>query len=240
MNMGASWGFELYFESGISKLSLKKRFLKAIAPHKLHGESLKSPEGFEGIWLKRPDSEYGGANYGLSVTTSALTLSSLTLSTDMTIDAVEMDILDKVLLHVAQKLDPLFSFSSLETRYTANESGAMYYRNPYFFAMEPPGADSHQYIAEFLEDRNILQKVAEIQRVLPLEELIELLKKYCKVVVHGKNGVGILKRDYEGKDFAAYATYVYPHYFLRQLVRSRGVQLDEGLAEKYAKEFGIK
>lgn len=230
--MGAYWGFELHFAKVHDKGILKKRFLEAISPYVLYDKSEKSPSGVLGIWLKRPDSEYGGANYSLNVDDSRIVL-----ITDMTIDATEMGLLDEVMLKVSQQLNPVVAVSCLEGALgTINELSAMYYSDPYYFALEPPGNYRpviRQTLEQFLRDNKIKKKLAEIKKVLPLKELVEILRRYSEKVVLGQNGgIGILKGAAAN---GPNATYVFPHYFLRQVIRSRGIQLEGGFAEKYAK-----
>ena len=117
---------------------------------------------------------------------------------------------------------------------TINELG-MYYRNPYFYFLEPP-VDFIKLHA-FFENSAVLQKLSELRKAISPDELIETLKQHCEQVVRGQNGIGISK-DSHGKGYGE--SYVFPHYFLRKLARSRGVQLEEGYAEKYAEKLGIR
>lgn len=231
--MGAVyWGFTLYFGRSEDAMRFKEKFAKAIGPFTPDSKPLKKTRGSYSVHLKVPGSEQGGVAYHITTGPSD---SELNLITDMSDGVTEVDLLDDVMLAIAQKLGPTCALSIIETHDTANEHAAIFYRNPYFFLMEPPGTSSSESIENFLEDEMTLQKISEFKRILPLEELIAILRQHCKQVFVGERGVGILKGNYSSEEAC-----VYPHYFLRQLVRSRGVSLDEGFAEKYAREFGIK
>lgn len=118
-----------------------------------------------------------------------------------------------------------------------------HYRDPYFFCLDPRQSLENQrqntvrHIAdEFIYDKDALNKIAEIRKVLSLDELVNLLRKNCKKVAIGpKGGVTVWKGE-EGDTASAVSL----RYFLAQEVRRRGVHLEEGSAEQYAKELGIK
>ncbi len=227
---GTYWGFELHF-SRSKKETLEREFIKALTPF----AEIRSPttdKPYYDIWLKVPG---GGALYSLNTTATRVTL-----ITDMSIKGPEIILLDDVMLAVAQQLNPLRAISIMETLGTINELTAIYYSDPYYFLLEPPSTDPSDIrtgLKRLLQGFKEKKKLAEIKKILPLEELVEVLQKHCEKVVFGQNGgVGILK----GSSAKANATYVFPHYFLRQLVRQRGVALKEGFAEKYAMKLGIK
>lgn len=109
-------------------------------------------------------------------------------------------------------------------------SSIEHYRNPYFFCIEPP--KSRCYVPpDFLFNENMLKKVAEISKVLSRNELLILLQVHCKKVAIGpKMGVSVFK-GYTTNDAIAL------RYYLSKEVRKRGIQLEEGDAEQFAKKI---
>lgn len=228
--MGAVyWGFKLYFDESIGSREIEKEFVELLAKHTHDGKPPEKVEGkFYEIWLKLP-SGTNSANYSLRVAPF-----ELSLWTDMTISGEEVTLLDNIMFAIAKEMEPICACSNIEAHDTVNE-GSIYYSDPYFLVLEPPAPGSHVSIEEFLIDERALQKISEIKKVLPNKELLQIIKKYSKEIIIGKHGIGIVKLDCSYQE-----AYVYPHYFLRKLVRSRGVELEEGYAEKYAKELGIE
>ncbi len=111
---------------------------------------------------------------------------------------------------------------------------AEYYNNPYFFCVEPSlGPSYSDYDVSFLNDKTVLAKLAEIKKVMSRSELLSLIQKHSKeLTVNNGAGVGVLKDI--GSDP------VHPRYFIRKELRKRGVKLEDGYAEKYARERGLE
>jgi hypothetical protein len=258
MRMSITTGFYMIFEG--NKVDEKaKRFLKLIKPHctppskpKYYKEG--SFEGYSEIYVNMyyKDGVMRGLYFSLNFQRNEDTGNRATLSftTDFSIAASKenSEILYNIFLEVAAKLDPVFGSDINATDLTGPcEFPVEYYENPYFFCVEPKLRKisieerdrlrvGSTLLHDFLHNKDLESKLEEIKRVMGREELVALLKKYCRKVVLGEHGVGILKNMTEGhREF-----YVYPRYFIRKELRKRGVHLDEGLAEKYAKELGIK
>jgi len=82
----------------------------------------------------------------------------------------------------------------------------------------------------------------ELASSITPEELKKLVKKYKGPykVLEGK-GIGLLKLETNSDVHPLEKVrYVYPRYFIRKELRKRGLKFKDGLAEKYAKELGIK
>lgn len=141
---------------------------------------------------------------------------------------------------VCTKIDPLYALADSGIGvydYGPAWCAVEHYRNPYFFCLEPK-KERHGYdpAVDFIADKALLNRISEIQKVMSIDELVNLLRKHCvKVAVGPSGGVTVWKAENGGT-----ASAVGLRYFLAQEVRRRGVQLAEGSAEKYAKELGIK
>lgn len=150
----------------------------------------------------------------------------------------EIDLFHEIFLEACLKLKPVFG-SVHATMYELHRpliDQAEYYQNPYLFCVEPPlffrDFDPKAFY-DFLHNDGLVTKLAEIEEVMPREELTEIIRKHVeRMVMSSDGGIGVLKNKVPQP--------CYPRYFIRQELRRRGFQLPEGLAEKYAAEFGIK
>jgi hypothetical protein len=86
------------------------------------------------------------------------------------------------------------------------------------------------------------KEIDKIKGVMEPDEIKKFVKKY-----HGPfkliegTGIGLIKsNDCSYSSDEVKKRYVYPRYFIRKELRKRGLKLEDGLAEKYAKELGIK
>lgn len=143
----------------------------------------------------------------------------------------------ELFLNICLGLNPL-SGSAEETasrpEHRPYQDRAEYYRNPYFFGMEPsfgPDMDYGKFDLSFLNDSGIAAKLAEFERALPRGELVELLRKHSAQVVESSDGgVGVVK----GWLYSAH-----PRYFVREELRARGVSIPDGVAELEARKYNI-
>ncbi len=125
------------------------------------------------------------------------------------------------------KLDPLFAYWEYTGSFGVEivmESEFEYYSEPYFFCLEPvvERGDKGDDVG-FLFDEKTHQKIEEIKKVMPRDELLALLEKHSKKLVLGKCGAGIIKE-------VGYDAY-YPRYFVRKAVREKNINLPEGFTE---------
>lgn len=113
-----------------------------------------------------------------------------------------------------------------------------YYQDPYLFCLEPPlfnyyNFDEVKYVNEFFHNGKLFSKLNEIKRVMSRDELVGIIKKYSKKMIESDDGgIGIFKNEYPQA--------AYPRYFIRRELRKRGIQVEDGLAEQYAKELGVE
>ncbi|MBI2142203.1 hypothetical protein HYU15_01785 [Candidatus Woesearchaeota archaeon] len=134
---------------------------------------------------------------------------------------------------MCNEIDPLFAWGGSENSNGPATTPVEHHRNPYFFCLEP--LDDHpDYTAGFFCDEVLLRKVSEIAKVLPKDELIELLRTCCERVGVGHyGGVTVMKGV---DDFLIERV----RFIMPREVRKRGVDLEEGRIEKYAKEAEMK
>ncbi len=127
------------------------------------------------------------------------------------------------------KLKNLKMACALSKEVTENISEALfeYYSDPYYFCFELKA----RYL--FLDE--LKDEINKIKKVLPKKELTELIKKNARKPILIGKGIGILKTKY-----GAYEEPVYPRYFIRKELRKRGMQIEEGKAEEYAKRLGLE
>ncbi|MBI3036911.1 hypothetical protein HYY73_04135 [Candidatus Woesearchaeota archaeon] len=141
---------------------------------------------------------------------------------------------------VCRKIDPLYGLADNGITvydYGPAWSAVEHYRNPYFFCLEPPKAEyGYDPADDFIHNETMLSKISEIRRVLSLDELLTLLRTHCKKVAVGDKGGVTVWKDEKGDTESAVGL----RYFLAQEVRRRGIHLEEGSAEKYARELGVK
>lgn len=122
------------------------------------------------------------------------------------------------------------------------ESYIEYYKDPYFFCIEPP-YENDQIIEDmdtsFLEDSDTLNLLTKCRSVMTEEELISITQSKSSGFLKLPNGLAVMRKP--GSSLVgALKSFVYPRYFIRKELRKIGVDIPEGLAEKYAKELGIK
>ena len=127
---------------------------------------------------------------------------------------------------------------------------AEYCKEPYLFCFEPPlfphilifGYNDQRVdklFTDFIRNKDVIAKLEEIKEVMSRDELTDFIKKYSgqikysgKIVESDDGGIGILKNEYPQA--------AYPRYFIRRELRKRGIKLEEGLAEKYAKKLKME
>ncbi|MBI2581452.1 hypothetical protein HYV85_06660 [Candidatus Woesearchaeota archaeon] len=150
----------------------------------------------------------------------------------------EIDLIHEIFLAACTELKPVYgsAHATMSELHRPLIDQAEYYQNPYLFCVEPPlffSDFSPEAFHNFLHDGGLAAKLAEIEKVMPRDELVELIRKHVeKIVTADDGGVGILKNKVPQPS--------YPRYFIRQELRRRGVQLPDGLAESYAMKFEIK
>lgn len=228
----------------------KKQFLELLSRWKSRVKITNDPNypitlksASEPFHYTRFGLDVGPITYFISGETTAHYTSGLRFYVDIWSDNEEnMKLFYDIFLTACKQLHPLFGTA----KYTEDRStrpcmdNAEYYNDPYLFCVEPPmfrpGAfeqADHDALIAFLNDKSTIAKLDEIKKVLGRSELVEIISQHVeKMVEDNDGGVGVLK----GKGIQA----CYPRYFVRQELRRRGIQLPEGLAEKYAAEFGVK
>lgn len=150
----------------------------------------------------------------------------------------ELELFHDVFLTACKSLKPIYGSAeaTIDRPHRPVMDQAEYYRNPYLFCVEPPlfnGEFDPKVFYSFLQDRGLASKLTEVESVMSRSELVEIIRRNVeKVVVNDDGGVGVLKNKIPQA--------CYPRYFIRRELRRRGVQLSEGVAERYAREFGIK
>ena len=206
------------------------------------------------ITLKSVSEPYQYTRFGLSVgpttyfvsggNTSRHT-SGLRLDVDVwSYNEENLELFHDIFLTACKELHPLFGTAD-STEYGDTRpcmDSAEYYKDPYMFCIEPPmfGPGSlgfeqsqHDVLVAFLNDKNTVSKLDEAKKVMGRSELVEIISQHVeRIVENDDGGIGVLK---DGGVPACY-----PRFFVRQELRRRGVQLPDGLAESYAREFGIK
>jgi len=99
--------------------------------------------------------------------------------------------------------------------------------------------DLYKFLMVKEEDVTLLDKAPSLIKPSELYELIVKNRGDFKIIE--SKGIGLIKAksDFwtseEEKKF-----YVYPRYFIRKELKKRGLKIEDGLPEKYAKELGIK
>jgi len=166
-------------------------------------------------------------------------------------------------------LKKVMAFRDLETAFIGNEhleemprADFEYHANPYFFCFEISKAISKKEMIDLIEKHSwepiknensigLLRKFefADKKYWAKGEESAKLIqeKLESKAVTLSKDFMKNLtqKTESELQDYTAdldlrKGPFVFPRYFVRKEVRKRGIELEEGLAEKYAKELGIE
>lgn len=147
----------------------------------------------------------------------------------------ELELFHEIFLTACKELKPTFGTAEGteqgERRPVTDQ--AEYYGNPYLFCFEPPlfnpAFDPASFLV-FLHDKGLAAKLSKIERALDRSELVEIIRKHSERVVESEDGgVGVFKNHYPQA--------AYPRYFVRRELRRRGIELGEGLAEKYAKQM---
>lgn len=150
----------------------------------------------------------------------------------------ELELFHDIFLAACRDLKPVYGSAhpTIDRPHRPVMDQAEYYRNPYMFCVEPPlfnGGFDPQVFYNFLQDKGLVAKFAEIEGVMSRSELVTMIRRNVERTVESDDGgVGVLKNKVPQA--------CYPRYFISQELRRRGIQLPEGLAEKYATEFGIK
>ncbi len=190
--------------------------------------------------------EYGYMPFILSVgSDEARKTSWLVFSTDVMDDDPEspnQKLFYDIFFASCKELKPVFGTAEPTEQNTDRENTrpctdqAEYYKNPYLFCIEPPLFGSGdfnpaQFSHDFFHRTDIVAKLAEIEKVMSRSELVAILKKHSEQMVESDDGgIGVFKKSWQA---------VYPRYFVRKEIRKRGLELEEGLAEKYAEESGV-
>ena len=160
-----------------------------------------------------------------------------------TLDTEKEDSFLSFCFDACAKLDPVFAVAGGGIgvyKYGPAWCGVEHYRNPYLLCLEPlpdkNGYDATSLYKDFINNPTTLAKISEIKRVLPLKELIKLLNKHCNKASIGKNdGITVLKKVEDGnRDFVSL------RFYLAKEIRKRGVALEEGTAEEWAKKIVIR
>jgi len=138
----------------------------------------------------------------------------------------------KIIIESIQKIQPNIAYFAREC---LTDSEYEYHSDHYYFCLEAIDYTNEKYKAEedlFLKEKN--KKLEEIKKVLPKEELFELIKKYSdKTIEQNKNIIVI--RDGSKYPYKI-ANNVYPRYFIRKELRKKGIKLKEGEAENWFKK----
>ena len=162
-------------------------------------------------------------------------LSGLHFSTDvMDLESEEdLNLFFNIFFTSCKELKPVFGGAS-EAEFDPGVYmyEAEYYRNPYFFCAEQPVFRSSgfnpKFLINFLHDKGLAAKLAEIETKMNRSELVEILGRHSKRVVVGDDGgIGVLKD---------YPLQIYPRFFVRREARRKGIALESGIAEKYGTE----
>ncbi len=140
-----------------------------------------------------------------------------------------------VLGKVVAELNPIFAYwgSDYDSEEGIITSNFEYYSNPYFFCVEPL-LDFKKEKLGFLYDVGTLKKFDEFKKVLSTNELRALLKKHSLKLIQGKEGLGVIKEQDE------VLSLIKPRYFVRQYLREKNVNIDDGLAELAYYEANLK
>ncbi|MFH1664122.1 MAG: hypothetical protein ABH986_04930 [archaeon] len=138
----------------------------------------------------------------------------------------------KIIQESIQKIQPDIAYFAREG---LTDSEYEYHSDPYYFCLEAVDYTDEKYKAEenlFLKEKN--KKIEEIKKVLPKEELFELIKKYSDKTIEQNNNLIVIR---DGSKYPyKIANDVYPRYFIRKELRKRGIKLKEGEAEKWFKK----
>lgn len=114
--------------------------------------------------------------------------------------------------------------------------------DPFLFCLEPPfleNMDGLPALKGFLNSDDTKSRLSEIRKVMGVEELLKLMRKYSFSVVVGEAGVGVHKIDPHASLPKKGPPAVFPRFFVRRELRRRGVDLGRGWAEKYAEYYQI-
>lgn len=121
------------------------------------------------------------------------------------------------------KLENLkIAFTKNEVTENLSETLFEYYNEPYYFCFELKA----RYL--FLDE--LKEEINKIKKILPKKELIEIIKNNAKKVFLTEKGIGILK-TYSDPD---------ERELIQKELRKRGIPLEKGEAEKYAKRLGLE
>jgi hypothetical protein len=135
---------------------------------------------------------------------------------------------------VCREVDPLHAMAGteLDSEYGFAWEAVEHHRNAYFFCLDTKRDDGIP--EEVIRSGKARKKVEEIEKKLSFDRLTKLLEIYSKKVSISPNrGVTIFKGD-STMDAVAL------RYYLVNEVRKKGIDLEVGSAEEYAKVLGIK
>ena len=210
--MGEVCYLDLFFNSQENLDEKEKEFLKALEPNiRTKGQSgiaIDLAHAYFTIYKKK---EKGYGKLSLSSATSLSELHGKKLNKFL-----------EIVGNAASKVDPRLAYW--------NTTGAMYheilldsefeyYSEPYFFCLEPRITDpsSESQVTRFIFDKQNLDKIEELKKELPKDELLAILKKHSGKLILGHAGVGIIKEP--GHDSS------YTRYFVRNAVREKNIYL---------------
>ena len=224
--MGEVCYLDLFFNSQENLDEKEKEFLKALEPNiRTKGQSgiaIDLAHAYFTIYKKK---EKGYGKLSLSSATSLSELHGKKLNKFL-----------EIVGNAASKVDPRLAYW--------NTTGAMYheilldsefeyYSEPYFFCLEPRITDpsSESQVTRFIFDKQNLDKIEELKKELPKDELLAILKKHSGKLILGHAGVGIIKEP--GHDSS------YTRYFVRNAVREKNIYLQESFTELVYYDYHI-
>ncbi|MBI2142204.1 hypothetical protein HYU15_01790 [Candidatus Woesearchaeota archaeon] len=215
----------------------EKCYRMAVAVARKHGtvkrEKKHRYEAVIGHMVYYLELKYDIYDYGYQRVKIPTILPTIMLRSVATLHEDELKPFFDMCFDMCNEIDPLFACGGNEIAVGDGPATTSleHHRNPYFFCLEP--LDDPSYTAGFLYDEAMLKKVSEIAKVWPRDELIELLRTCCgRVGVGPYGGVTVVKGD--DSDLIERVRFIMP-----REVRKRGVDLAEGIIEKYAKESEI-
>ena len=148
------------------------------------------------------------------------------------------DIFYELFKTICNKLEPLYAqFGGYDLDFPVHASFVEYYRDPYFFCVDPVKSEDRFF---HLKGNQIQLTISKAKKLISKGELLSLIKKHSVDSFETlSGGFGCLKIESELKQGMG-ASFVYPRYFIRKELKKRGLKIEDGLPEKYARELGIK
>ena len=224
--MGEICYLDLFFNSQENLDEKEKEFLKALEPNiRTKGQSGIVIDLANTYFNPYKKKEIGYGKLSLSSVTSLSELHGKKLNKFL-------EIVGKAASKVYPRL-AYWNITGVAYHEILLQSGFEYYSEPYFFCLEPritdPSTDSQ--VARFIFDKQNLDKIEEIKKELPKDELLAILKKHSEKLILGQAGVGIIKEL--GHDSS------YTRYFVRKAVREKNIYLQESFTELVYYDYHI-